>query len=217
MTGRSGIMPGSPAADTGPAGQPDADVMSRPVLRMSALDLAAMDTAVPSARLHARHIACEWEHAALAEDCELIVAELVTNAVQAVTGLGGATGPPPIRLRLTRRDHGIQAEVWDGSDKMPDPHRTRPADEPGGLGTGPGRRPVQSVGHLPHRRRWQVRLGHHRRMTCARRSPNGPQLPAIRGWPDTGPETKMPADLAIALINGRNFRVGTAGLEPATP
>jgi hypothetical protein len=58
----------------------------------------------------------------------------VTNAVQAVTGLGAATGPPPIRLRLTRRDHGIQAEVWDGSDKMPDPHRTRSADEPGGWG-----------------------------------------------------------------------------------
>jgi serine/threonine-protein kinase RsbW len=58
----------------------------------------------------------------------------VTNAVQAVTGLGGAAGPPPIRLRLTRRDHGIQAEVWDGSDELPDPLRTRSADEPGGWG-----------------------------------------------------------------------------------
>jgi anti-sigma regulatory factor (Ser/Thr protein kinase) len=134
MTGRTGIVPGLPAAGTGPAAQPDADVMSRPVLRMSALDLAPLDTAVPSTRLHTRHIAREWGHAALAGDCELIVAELVTNAVQAVTGLGGATGPPPIRLRLTRRDHGIQAEVWDGSDEMPNPHRTTPADEPGGWG-----------------------------------------------------------------------------------
>jgi anti-sigma regulatory factor (Ser/Thr protein kinase) len=134
MTGRTGIMPGSLPAGTGPAARPDADVMSRPVLRMSALDLAPLDTAVPSARLHARHIAREWGHAALAGDCELVVAELVTNAVQAVTGLGGPAGRPPIRLRLTRRGHGIQVEVWDGSNEMPDPHRARPADEPGGLG-----------------------------------------------------------------------------------
>jgi hypothetical protein len=49
--------------------------MSCPVLRMSALDLAPMDTAVPSARLHARHTAREWGHEALAGDCELIVAD----------------------------------------------------------------------------------------------------------------------------------------------
>jgi hypothetical protein len=65
---------------------------------MSALDLAAMDTAVPSARLHARHIACEWEHAALAEDCELIVADSLnlTNcflwSVLVVLVSGGLTG-----------------------------------------------------------------------------------------------------------------------------
>jgi anti-sigma regulatory factor (Ser/Thr protein kinase) len=108
--------------------------MSRPVLRMSALDLAPLDGAVPSARLHARHLAREWGHAALAADCELIVAELVTNAVAAVARLGGAAGPPPLRLRLTCRDHGVQVEVWDASDDKPDPHRDRPIDEPGGWG-----------------------------------------------------------------------------------
>jgi hypothetical protein len=58
----------------------------------------------------------------------------VTNAVEAVAGLGRAAGPPLIRLRLTRRDHGVRVEVWDGSDDMPDQNRNRPADEPGGWG-----------------------------------------------------------------------------------
>jgi anti-sigma regulatory factor (Ser/Thr protein kinase) len=134
MTGRTGILPGSPAAHPGMIARPDAGVTSRPVLRMSALDLAPFDTAVPSARLHSRHIAREWGHAGLAGDCELIVAELVTNAVEAVASLGGAAGPPPVRLRLTRRDHGIQVEVSDGSDDMPDSRRCQPTDEPGGWG-----------------------------------------------------------------------------------
>jgi anti-sigma regulatory factor (Ser/Thr protein kinase) len=135
MTGRAGICPGSPAAGPGIIARPDPGVTSRPVQHMSALDLAPFDTAVPSARLHTRHIAREWGYAELASDFELIVAELVTNAVEAVSGLGGAAGPPPVRLKVTGRDHGIQAEVWDACDEMPDPERDRPADEPGGWGS----------------------------------------------------------------------------------
>jgi hypothetical protein len=45
------------------------------VLRMSALDLRPLPGAVPSARLHARFVACEWGLAAIAGDCELIVAD----------------------------------------------------------------------------------------------------------------------------------------------
>jgi anti-sigma regulatory factor (Ser/Thr protein kinase) len=103
------------------------------VLRLSALDLAPLDSAVPSARLHARHVAREWGQAELAEDCELIVAELVTNAIQACTRLPGVI-IPPVRLRLTGRPNGIQVEVWDGLDDPPTPGRDRPADEPGGWG-----------------------------------------------------------------------------------
>ena len=134
MTSRTGIRLGSAPAGPGMAARPESNEPFRPVLRMSALDLAALDTAVPGARLHARHVACEWGHAVLAADCELVVAELVTNAVTAVRGLGGAAGPPPVRIRLTRHEDGVQAEVWDSSDDLPDPHRRRPPDAPGGWG-----------------------------------------------------------------------------------
>jgi anti-sigma regulatory factor (Ser/Thr protein kinase) len=106
----------------------------RPVLRMTALDLPPLADAVPSARLHARHVACEWGHAALAESCEIVVSELVTNAIEECHRLPAATVPLPVRLRLTARPYGIQVEVWDASENLPDPRRDRPADEPGGWG-----------------------------------------------------------------------------------
>jgi anti-sigma regulatory factor (Ser/Thr protein kinase) len=131
MSGRAGVVPGYPVA---PVPDGDADAVFRPVLRMSALDLAPLDTAVPSARLHARHVVREWGQADLAADCELIVAELVTNAIQAGQRLRGAAGSPPVGLRLTGRQRGVQVEVWDGSDDLPEPGRDRPDDEPGRWG-----------------------------------------------------------------------------------
>jgi anti-sigma regulatory factor (Ser/Thr protein kinase) len=131
MSRRAGAMPGHPAT---PASVDDAGAAFRPVLRLSALDLAPLDTAVPSARLHARHVAREWGMASLAADCELVVAELVTNAIQAARRLPGATASLPVRLRLTGRPLGVQVEVWDGSDDMPEHGRDRLGDEPGGWG-----------------------------------------------------------------------------------
>ena len=49
----------------------------------SALAIGALPTATPCARLHARNIACEWGLHALADTIELVVSELVTNAVKA--------------------------------------------------------------------------------------------------------------------------------------
>jgi anti-sigma regulatory factor (Ser/Thr protein kinase) len=132
MSCRAGTVQGHPA--TAPASDNGAGGAFRAVLRMSALDLAPLDTAVPSARLHARHVVREWGLADLAADCELIVAELVTNAIDACARLPAVTVPPPVRLRLTGRPHGVQIEVWDACDDLPDPHRDRPADEPGGWG-----------------------------------------------------------------------------------
>jgi anti-sigma regulatory factor (Ser/Thr protein kinase) len=124
MTGRAGTLPGSPVTDPGMIVP---SLTSRPALRMSALDPAPLNAAVPKARLHARRIAREWGFPLLAGDCELIVAELVTNAVEAVADLGSAAGPPPVRLRLTCRHHGVRIEVWDGSNDMPDTNRNRSA------------------------------------------------------------------------------------------
>ena len=49
----------------------------------SVLVIVALPTATPCARLHARTIAREWGLGALADTIELIVSELVTNAVKA--------------------------------------------------------------------------------------------------------------------------------------
>lgn len=53
----------------------------------SYLELGALPGAVPSARLHARLVVCEWGLHELAETTELIASELTTNAVQAARGL----------------------------------------------------------------------------------------------------------------------------------
>lgn len=49
----------------------------------SYLELAALPGAVPCARLHARQVLREWGHGAMVESVELMVSEVVTNAVRA--------------------------------------------------------------------------------------------------------------------------------------
>lgn len=85
-----------------------------------------MPSAVPSARLHARLVVGEWELSELADTVELIVSELVTNAMLASTALMGSRfqgvwspGSPPIRLWLQSDHSRILIQVWDGSDRMP--------------------------------------------------------------------------------------------------
>src|SRR6266567_5818044 len=55
----------------------------------TSLELGALPGAVPCARLHTRQVLWEWGFAALVETIELIVSELVTNAIQASEGLTG--------------------------------------------------------------------------------------------------------------------------------
>jgi anti-sigma regulatory factor (Ser/Thr protein kinase) len=106
---------------------------SRALLHLSALDLRPLSGAIPSARLHTRLVVREWGFPAIAADCELIVSELVSNAV-----LHGTSTPaadlPPVRLRLTSRARGVQIEVWDGSDEMPQLRADPLSEEPGGRG-----------------------------------------------------------------------------------
>jgi anti-sigma regulatory factor (Ser/Thr protein kinase) len=93
----------------------------------SRLELGAFPTAVPCARLHARHIALEWGLRALAEPTELLVSELATNAIRASAGLLS----PVIRLCLASDRHGIVVRVWDGNDRMPARRDTGPDSECG--------------------------------------------------------------------------------------
>ena len=117
---------------------PDSSTASGPapdlVLRMSALDLRPLPGAVPSARLHARLVVREWGFPAIAADCELLVAELVTNAVTHAARVVTAADLPPVRLRLAGRARGVQIEVWDACDEMPQLRPDPLSEEPGGRG-----------------------------------------------------------------------------------
>ena len=80
------------------------------------LELGALPGAVPCARLHARLVAHEWGLTVLADNVELVVSELVTNAVNASEGLGLATS---IRLWLLSNAGQVLITVWDASPYMP--------------------------------------------------------------------------------------------------
>jgi anti-sigma regulatory factor (Ser/Thr protein kinase) len=70
---------------------------------------------MPCARLRARQVLWEWRLENQAEAVELIVSELVTNAVCALEGLT----PPAVALWLRAGHDRVVIKVWDGSDRMP--------------------------------------------------------------------------------------------------
>jgi len=80
------------------------------------LELSPFPSAVPCARIHARLVLLEWSLSHLADDAELIVSELTTNAIR-------ATGHP-IALFLTVDRHVLLIEVWDTQREAlrPEPH-----------------------------------------------------------------------------------------------
>jgi anti-sigma regulatory factor (Ser/Thr protein kinase) len=83
------------------------------------LEIGALPTAVPCARLHAKHLAWEWGLSGLSETIELLVSELTTNSVQAMAGHDGQSA---IRLRLLRDDMRVRIEVWDADPRPPVPN-----------------------------------------------------------------------------------------------
>ena len=103
----------------------------------SVLIVAALPTATPCARLHARNIAHEWGLGELAETVELVVSELVTNAVQASADRDGRprysadTGLACVHLRLSIDGLTLLVEVWDENAMPPAPVQPGLADEGG--------------------------------------------------------------------------------------
>ena len=104
------------------------------------LELGALPTAVPCARLHVKHVLREWHLQELADTVELIVSELVTNAVRASAGLIAsqfaghwAPGRPPVRLWLAADGQHAVIQVWDADDHMPARQDAGP-DAEGGRG-----------------------------------------------------------------------------------
>jgi anti-sigma regulatory factor (Ser/Thr protein kinase) len=99
--------------------------------------IAALPTATPCARLHARTISLEWGLGDLADTVELVVSELVTNAVQASVDPDGRPrysaeyGLACIHLRLSTDGILALVEVWDENAKPPTPVESGLADEGG--------------------------------------------------------------------------------------
>jgi anti-sigma regulatory factor (Ser/Thr protein kinase) len=124
--GRADTVPGTASVGRGPVKSP-APV---PVLPLHVqppvgadqwplrdfLELGALPSAVSCARLHARLVIQEWGLAALADNVELLVSELMTNAVHASWGLGSSF---PVRLWLLADAERVLIIVWDASPHAP--------------------------------------------------------------------------------------------------
>jgi anti-sigma regulatory factor (Ser/Thr protein kinase) len=106
---------------------------------IASVTLAATPAAVSCSRQLVRFTLNRWGLAALVEDAELVMSELVTNSVQA-TGLTG-TGPrwadlggvAAIQVRVLLFQTGIIVEVWDRDPTAPIRHDAA-SDEEGGRG-----------------------------------------------------------------------------------
>jgi anti-sigma regulatory factor (Ser/Thr protein kinase) len=94
------------------------------------LELGALPTATPCARLHAKVVLIEWGLELLSDTVELLVSELVTNAVNATETVLGPVRPP-VRLRLSTDRERVLAEVWDPSEQQPVPADVGPTAESG--------------------------------------------------------------------------------------
>ena len=106
--------------------------------RRTFLELGALPTAVPCARLHVRQVLWEWGRITPAEAVELITSELVTNAVHASQDLTGsrfagrwAPGLPPVRLWMTSGRQCVVVQVWDGNHQLPVARGATPDAESG--------------------------------------------------------------------------------------
>lgn len=80
------------------------------------LEFGALAGAVPCARLHARHVLREWGLASLSESAELLVTELISNAVKASQAVAQASA---VRLWLVSDQAQILILVWDASPQPP--------------------------------------------------------------------------------------------------
>jgi anti-sigma regulatory factor (Ser/Thr protein kinase) len=104
----------------------------------SSLELGPFPGAVPCARLHAKLILWEWGMQAIADAVELVVSELVTNALMASNDLAIARFPgravcgvPPVGLWLACDRRKVLIEVWDASTDLPVCQDLEPETESG--------------------------------------------------------------------------------------
>ncbi|MFF3585309.1 SpoIIE family protein phosphatase [Streptomyces mirabilis] len=109
-----------------PGGDDSTLLLARPRVfgedRVAAWDVPVDPAAVAEARRHAAQQLASWGLEHIAFVTELVVSELVTNAIRHAAG--------PVRLRLIR-DETLVCEVSDGSSTSPHLRRARLQDEGG--------------------------------------------------------------------------------------
>jgi hypothetical protein len=105
--------------------------MTDPWPLRSSLELGALPTAASCACLHVKHLLWEWGLNSLVESAELLVSELVTNAVNA-TGQPGQTVSVNLAGTGTSTGTRVLIEVWDADPRPPGPR------EPGEAGPSDG-------------------------------------------------------------------------------
>jgi anti-sigma regulatory factor (Ser/Thr protein kinase) len=100
-----------------PGGNSRQAVDDRPPLT-SHLQLGPLLSAASSARAHTRAVLAQWGLPELAEIAELLVSELVTNALRASQALRQPL-PSPVHLWLRADRLGLVATVWDANPQPP--------------------------------------------------------------------------------------------------
>ena len=108
-------------ADPAPVQPPPLDqTVTHPWPSYTMLELGALPEAVPCARAHAKIMLLIWGLSELSESVELLVTELVSNAVKATQELKSPIRPP-VRMRLSTDGRRVLIEMWDASALMPVP------------------------------------------------------------------------------------------------
>jgi anti-sigma regulatory factor (Ser/Thr protein kinase) len=97
---------------------------------VSAVALGTERRSVSRARHHTTAVLCAWELQGLSHSAELVVSELVTNALQAVWS---ARLVLPVLMRLRSDGERLIIEVWDAAPAAPE-LREHAADAIGGRG-----------------------------------------------------------------------------------
>jgi anti-sigma regulatory factor (Ser/Thr protein kinase) len=92
------------------------------------LVLGPLPGAVPCARLHARLVSAEWGLGRLSGIAELLVSELVTNAVRVSAQMPDR---PPVRLQLRSDGTRLLVLVSDASPEPPVRKDAAPGEESG--------------------------------------------------------------------------------------
>jgi anti-sigma regulatory factor (Ser/Thr protein kinase) len=117
----STLLSAPPLLDSVPALQPAATC-----------SLGSRPESVKLGRDFARAALCEWGMAALADTAELVVSELVTNALRhGIPSTRRRVPEPPVRLKLRAQPPFMMCMVSDPGAEIPVPRESGPTQESG--------------------------------------------------------------------------------------